>query len=173
MSAALQYSQMPHRMKHPILKVLLVLLSLLAPLAVAQTPANQRPPVGIPEKARWHNGRWYHIYFAKISWKKAQEKCVKMGGHLAVIPDAATQKFISELANGLQLWLGATDEKVHKHWVWVDSTPMNFKAWAAAQPDDTDGVEHYLETFDSKGRWNDGAQDDRFVVGYICEWKSR
>ena len=95
------------------------------------------------------------------------------GGQLAVIPDAASQKFIGQLANGLQLWLGATDEKVNKLWVWVDGTPVKFTSWAATQPDNTDGVEHYLQTFDAKGHWNDGAEDDRFVVGYICEWKAR
>ena len=33
--------------------------------------------------------------------------------------------------------------------------------------------EVYLQTFVPKGHWNDGAENDRFVVGYVCEWKAR
>lgn len=160
-------------MKHARLPRILLLSLLLCVTASAEVPAHPRPPVGVPADAQWHNGRWYRVMLAKIGWKRARDKCRAQGGRLAVIPDEPTQQFIGRLANGLQLWLGASDEKVEKLWTWVDGTPMRFTAWAAAQPDNTDGIENYLQTFDSKGRWNDGAENDRFVVGYICEWPGR
>lgn len=159
-------------MKHAFLIAALLFMALRGPVA-AQSAAHAKPPVGVPADARLHQGKWYRVYFAKIGWKRARDKCHMLGGQLAIIPDKATQQFISQLAKGLQLWLGATDEKVNKLWVWVDGTPVKFTSWATAQPDNTDGVEHYLQTFDPKGRWNDGAENDRFVVGYICEWKAR
>jgi len=70
-------------------------------------------------------------------------------------------------------WLGATDEKVEKRWGWVDGIPVKFTAWVSSQPDNTDGIENYLQTFDKEGRWNDDAEGDRFVVGFICEWRAK
>jgi hypothetical protein len=159
-------------MKHALRTFSFLLLALLCP-ASAQSPVQPKPPVGIPAEARLHNGKWYQVYLVKGGWKRAREKCQKLGGQLAIIPDASTQAFIKDIAQGLQLWLGATDEKVEKRWLWVDGTPVKFTAWADRQPDNTDGIENYLQTFDKDSRWNDGAEDDRFVVGFICEWRAR
>jgi len=87
-----------------------------------------------------------------------------------VVPDAATNAFIAKLADGLQLWLGATEEKVEGLWVWVDGTKMDFKAWNLGEPSNSHKHEHYLITGQNSG-WNDAPVKEKVIVGYICEWK--
>ena len=139
----------------------------------AQLPAKPRkPPVGVPNDAAHFNGKWYRTYIEKTTWKSARDKCVQRGGQLVVIPDEPTQAFIRKFANGLQLWLGATDEKVEGLWVWVDGTEMKYTAWGRGQPSNSWGRENYLETM-RDGNWNDVIENNKEIVGYICEWKDK
>jgi hypothetical protein len=57
--------------------------------------------------------------------------------------------------------------------MWIDGTPMGFTAWLRDQPNDKDGNEDYLHTWN--GGWNDIKRDGRqrdkaFVDGFVCEW---
>jgi len=142
-----------------------------ASFSVAQT-ATLRPPVGVPPDSQHFNGKWYRVYLEKVGWKRAREKCAALHGQLAIVPDEPTHAFLKQLANGLHLWLGATDEKIEGLWVWVDGTPMKFTAWAENSPDNANKNEHYLEMH-SVGKWNDNRENASDVVGYICEWKGK
>lgn len=157
----------------PILWLAILAFTATLELASAQQASPLRPPVGVPADAKHFQGKWFRVYLEKGGWKRAKEKCARLGGQLATVPDEATQGFVKQLADDLQLWLGATDEKVQRLWVWVDGTPMNFSAWAPGQPSHGEGKEHYLQTFGEGGRWNDAVEDDRHVVGFICEWKPK
>jgi hypothetical protein len=146
--------------------------------SAGQQPASPRqPPLGIPNDAKYFNGKWYRVYTEKLNWAEARDKCARLGGQLCVVPDEATWCFVKSLAPGAQLWLGATDEKVTGVWKWIDDTPFTFTAWGRLQPDNSGGNQHYL--FILKGEWNDIQKDGKWtspdirVVGYICEWKDK
>lgn len=114
-------------MKHTFLITVFAFAAILSH-ASAQSPTQPNPPVGVPSDAKPFNGKWYRVYLEKGGWKHAREKCTQLGGQLAVIPDEPTQAFVKQLADGLQLWLGATDEKVNHLYVWVDGTQVKFTA---------------------------------------------
>lgn len=150
-----------------------VLAATFAYSADKQTP---KPPVGVPKDARYFIGKWYYVYFAPgIKWHQAKAKCESLGGQLVIIPDEPTWAFVKALTPAF-VWLGATDEKTERIWVWVDGTPLKFSAWLRDQPDNMNNNEHYLVTRGDK--WNDAPADGKRgnnnqVAGYICEWKAR
>lgn len=157
-------------MKTPTITAIALLIGTLTPLA-AQESAERKPPVGIPNNAKFFKGKWYHVFVERAGWKQARDKCMRLGGQLVSIPDAETQEFVQQIAKGLHLWLGATDEKTEGLWLWADGTEMKFTAWGKSQPDNLNRREHYLDLWD--GLWNDSAQNSPLNVGFICEWKDK
>jgi hypothetical protein len=151
-------------------------LVLLSGVGHAQTSPGPKPPLAAPKDAKLFNWKWYAVIHEKVSWQTARDKCARMGGQLAVVPDARTWEFIKGLTE-TRVWLGATDEKVEGEWLWVDGTRMTFKAWTPGNPDNAHAKEHYL-SITAKGGWNDTMKEwDAYkatpIVGYICEWKVR
>ena len=155
------------------MKTYILAIALLAPLmqAVAQSP-SPKPPVGVPLDARLFNGKWYRVYLEKGSWKNARAKCTRLGGRLALVPDERTQAFMRPLANGIYLWLGATDEKVEGRWIWEGGMQMEYKAWDRGQPSNHRAREHWLALCPN-GSWADLEHDSDLVVGFVCEWDAR
>jgi hypothetical protein len=149
------------------------LTALLLGTARAQEAATKKPPVGVPQEARFFGGKWYHIYLERLSWRSARDKCKRLGGQLAVVPDEETNTFLRSLTGGLVVWLGATDEKVEGLWVWVDGSKMTYEGWAYGEPGNMWGREHFLLFFGKESNWHDAAEGEKAIVGYICEWKAR
>lgn len=131
-----------------------------------QTP-QPKPPLGVPADARQFNGKWYRVYLEKGGWRQARDRCRVLGGQLVVVHDEPTHVFINELAQGIPLWLGATDGKIEGVWEWVDGTRMSFKAWGDRQPGGG-RKEDFMSIWN--GRWHDAYESDDKVVGFICEW---
>ncbi len=153
-------------------------LSAWACMAAAQQPTPaKKPPAGVPADAKFFNGKWYLVYLERASWTDSKQRCVTLGGQLAVVANVETWRFIKSLAQNAKLWIGATDEHAQNVWKWVDDTPFTFAAWLPGQPDHWwGGKEHYVHT--SGDGWND-AQDNgqvdrnNHVAGFICEWKDK
>lgn len=157
-------------MKTCIAFVIALIICPLSPM-IAQEPTPKAPP-GVPEGAKFFNGKWYRVYVEPAGWNVARKRCLALKGRLAIVPDEPTRVFIQQIATGRQLWLGATNERSKSgRWKWVDGTAMKFEAWDTGQP--SGGNEHYLEVWGAKGFWNDGVENDTGVVGYICEWKPK
>lgn len=141
------------------------------PTKVVQTLGH---PINVAPDAQGFNGHWYKVVYEKATWHDARAKCEQLGGHLAIVQDAATWTYIKSIAGVASLWLGATDEAQEGRWLWVNGSPMEFKAWGKGQPDNKNGNENYLMI--SKGVMNDIQQSGVYslkkdhVAGYICEW---
>jgi hypothetical protein len=165
--------------KHIRSMILLVLMLAMFTIARGQEPVGPKtPPNGIPQEAEFYNGKWYKVFHDELGWKNAQARCARLGGQLAIIPDAATWNFVKPRCQMALLWLGASDDDTPGFWKWSDGTSVTFTAWVPGEPNNIDGKEHYLSTW--KGGWNDVAASGRFpkgdklrVTGYVCEWKDR
>ncbi len=134
-----------------------------------------RPPE-IPEDAevRRFAGNWYAAFDEDLSWQACKQRCEEMGGHLAVVTSAEEQAFITELADGRYLYLGATDEDEEGSWVWITGESWDYTSWFDGQPNNYGGSENYLATYDG-GDWVDvdAAGDDFWMpTGFICEWEA-
>ncbi len=132
--------------------------------------AKDRYNSRFPEGAESFKGKKYFVYDDSISWNRARVRCADASGQLAVIPDQATQTFITELANGRSLWIGASDQKKEGVWTWVDGTKMDFRAFASSQPNNAGENGQNFLACRSGGFWYDADDKDEVIRGYICEW---
>jgi serine/threonine protein kinase len=128
---------------------------------------------GVPADAKRFKKKWYRVYLERTSWDIARQRCVALGGQLAIVPDEPTWVFLRSLARNNRLWLGATDEDTEGVWKWIDGTPFTFAAWSRGQPDNLRGNENYLVI--DNGTWNDVEKSGGFgahqIAGFICEWR--
>ena len=104
----------------------------------------------------------YRAFFPGSSFDGGQSACTKLGGHLAVIDDAAEQEFIaSQFAAPLRL--GAQVDLTGPR-TWINGKPMTFQNFAPGEPDGRDGpcviigIDHL---------WRDRNCDGE--TGFICE----
>ena len=59
------------------------------------------------DMAMEYNGHQYLFIPKFMTWSHARDYCIKLGGHLAVIPDRRTNDFVSSLLpHGSWFWLG-------------------------------------------------------------------
>lgn len=124
------------------------------------------------------NGHAYRIDVVPtgISWTEARDRAVGLGGHLVTVGSLEENTFVLALAkartdafrgNGTGPWLGGFQTSIDggapdQGWQWVDDTPWSFTAWRGGQPDDTLGLENYLDLYAPGGTdmgWNDDALD--------------
>lgn len=117
-------------------------------------------------------GHRYLVVDEKVTWQEARQRCEKMGGYLCCIESQAEQEFIAKLAAGRYLYLGGTDEATEGEWEWINGSLFGYTCWMAGQPNNWEGNENYLATYD-EGEWVDvAAEGDGFWMptGFICEW---
>ena len=141
--------------------------------AIRLAPARA---VGAPADAVGFNGHWYKLFDQRVTWHEAKSFCKEQGGHLVTITSKGENEFVTDLARkaGTDAWIGLTDEKQEGRWEWVTGEKVGFTAWAPLQPDNMDGVQHYVRLW----RRHAFAWDDDRASGhvgptpFICEWDS-
>ncbi|MFM9996580.1 MAG: C-type lectin domain-containing protein [Phycisphaerales bacterium] len=107
------------------------------------------------------NGHEYYL-LQPGSWTAAEAAAVSLAGHLATIDDAAENEWVRvELANfGAQdrrVWIGFNDVASEGTFVWTSGAPVAYTNWNGGEPNNTGGLEHYVELFGSNGQWNDNT----------------
>lgn len=83
---------------------------------MSEPPASPVRPAGVPSEAVQFRNSWFHFYEEDIGWLEAKRKCEKLGGNLAIVPDAETWKFLNAHIDGRHLWLGATMRGFRHEW---------------------------------------------------------
>ena len=126
------------------------------------------------DKVQWKD-HYYQFFDEKITWKEAKQKCEELGGHLATITSKEEQEFITSCSQhniNTKYWLGATDEETEGEWKWVTEEKFEYSNWNRTQPDNKNGVEHYLVLNEKLWNfgWNDSENTNDGLTGYICEW---
>jgi len=161
-------------MSRKILVTLLILsfvASLVIPTAVS---ASQTPgPINGP-----FNGHYYQIVtmnYQELTWEQAVAAAAALPSymglhpHLATITSGAEQAYIAAITEtSTLLWLGASDAAVEGTWTWITGETFVYSNWNSGEPNNYDGVEHYLEW--SSGGWNDNNNLGR-AYGYIVEYE--
>ncbi|XP_045069736.1 C-type lectin domain family 7 member A-like [Coregonus clupeaformis] len=78
-----------------------------------------------------YNGSCYYFSKDKLTWEQSQYACIRDGGHLVIIESSQEQEFIKQRVVTLGIdpyehspWIGLTDEKQEKVWVWMDNTTL-------------------------------------------------
>ncbi len=139
-----------------------------------------------PEQQDMPHEHGYQFFTEDVSWTEAQQKCISLGGHLAVVSSAEELNEITALAaaNNIQkVWLGCHRE--NGALVWENGETVDFYAWGRGEPslyDSGDKVaEDYLLLWYFNGAWvyNDSRNDPVHdypqmysgQIGYVCEFE--
>jgi Lectin C-type domain len=147
----------------------------------------EQTKVGVtrPADAAKFGNKYFKVFDTNLTWHEAKKRCEQMGGRLAVIDSAEENKFVSELAAKFKVnavWLGGTDEKNQRSWIWVDGQPVKYDNWDSAsnQPNNGAGVEYYIVLFADKGGvwWDYPDEPKKYprltkpgIPGFVCQWK--
>jgi len=110
-----------------------------------------------------------HRYFLldQSSWTAANHEAWQLGGHLAVIGDAAENAWLLSTFGTFggvsrHLWIGYTDKATEGTFRWVNGQPTKFTNWSAGEPNNA-SVENCAELLGATGlqsvglagQWND------------------
>ena len=97
-----------------------------------------------------------------VTWHVAKKRCEEMGGHLAVLNDAAEDTAVCRLVGGGYAWVGASDEEVEGQWRWI----LKSKYFPDANINGDSGQSHFLARW--QNGWHDSPAGDRYH--FVCEW---
>lgn len=127
----------------------------------------------------------YEIFKEDISWTAARDKCIEMGGHLAVISTQEEFDRVVAIARtqGVEkLWIGC--QRVNGNMVWVTDDLVEYYPWAKGEPtgyDSFDGAaEDYVLLWNNNGWYYNDSRNDPAAefpqwysgtIGYICEFE--
>jgi hypothetical protein len=114
-----------------------------------------------------YNRHCYEGFSTALSWTAARAACIKLGGTLATIGDAAENDFVNkQFTSNTDTWIGLNDLAVTGTYVWVNGEPVNYFNWEVGEPNHVGGVEHTI-WMRGDGRWNDGNAVT--LEAYVCE----
>ena len=129
----------------------------------------------------------YELVIEDVSWTQARDKCMEMGGHLAVVSTAEEFNKIVELAeeNGVRkLWLGC--HRIDGQLSWETTEQVEFYQWAPGEPSEYDWgddvAEDYLLLWYHNGWYYNDSRNDpvadypemyRGQIAYVCEFDGR
>ncbi|HTU24922.1 MAG TPA: family 16 glycoside hydrolase [Pirellulales bacterium] len=131
----------------------------------------------LPPDAKEFHGKYYKLIDVELTWHEARDRCVAMGGHLAIVTSAEENEFLTKMLAAVPTdacWLGGTDENQEGRWLWGNGTPLKYTNWDSlgSQPNNKGGDENYLVLWGARGGvWCD--QPDRSIEHhpvFICQW---
>jgi hypothetical protein len=97
-------------------------------------------------KLTWTGNRHaYQRFNIPLKWTDAKAYCSGLDGHLATLTSQAENDWVwNNLGvNGIDIWLGGTDEAHEGFWTWVTGEPWGYANWSPGQPDNSGGSENY------------------------------
>ena len=107
-----------------------------------------------------YGNKTYVIVRHLLNWVDAVEYAKFMGGHLATIPDEATNVYLSTQVKAMGLggaYIGLTDQDKEGVWVWQSGSTASYRKWAKGEPNSHDQdrrVEDHA-VMRANGEWND------------------
>ncbi|MFK7933213.1 MAG: lectin-like protein, partial [Saprospiraceae bacterium] len=113
-----------------------------------------------------YGGHRYYCSRDRASWQQAKTTAENLGGHLAVINDAAENQYLTSFLGNQNAFIGLTDEGTEGNFRWLNGDPVNYTNWRADQPNNHENRQHYGQLLNT-GKWNDTYADDQ--LEYIVE----
>ena len=139
------------------------------------SPADSKKETGrpkdsrIPDDAISFGEHHYKLFPNTVSWLEAAKTCQGLGGHLLRIETAEEFKFVVENVTKeakQHCWIDGI-EKRKNAWVYSNGKPIKRMNWAAGEPNNVSGDEHFI-VMSTDGECSDvPATPDR---AFICEW---
>ncbi len=115
------------------------------------------------------DGNVYQVFTGIASWEDAITFCRAMGGMMPCITNEqennALCSYITEYGEFSPLF-GISDQQSEGVWRDTHGNLLNYTNWAAKEPNNTGGKEHYAQFAGNDGTWNDNA----WTSAIICKW---
>ena len=86
---------------------------------VIELEVDTRQEEGWQEYVHYMEGSRYKLYKDNKTWAEAESHCQEEGGHLASVTSEWEQEMVEEVAEGLPVWIGGTDQEQEGRWQWV------------------------------------------------------
>lgn len=115
------------------------------------------------------SGRCYLFFEHDREWDRAEDYCSRLipEAHLATITSTVENALVTELARGVDVWIGATDFLDEGTFSWVDGDPFGpYLAWRQGEPNDRDN-EDCLLLDAPRGGWDDRGCGE--LHEFVCE----
>lgn len=115
----------------------------------------------------------YKLFDNHLTWEDAEKYAEMLGGHLVTISSKEENEFVKNLMqNGYcnHYFLGA-DNKEDGSFKWVTNESFEFENWKDNEPNNENGIEHYLMAYKNTGQWND-IRNHLETSGYIVEFEN-
>ena len=112
------------------------------------------------------NGSQYYCSLSPATWPTAKSICNSNGGYLAQIGSAAENAHLANQLTIQSAWIGLNDVDHEGTFEWCNGTPVTYTNWFAAQPNDYNGQQDYVELLHD-GQWND--QYNSYSLEFIME----
>ena len=113
-----------------------------------------------------YNGHAYKLYNIAATYDSAKATCDNSDGYLVEITSTGENNFIKGLANGIRVWLGATDQEQEGSWKWSRGSSVSYFNWATGEPNG--GEDEDCITQEADGQWVDRTCTTTHI--FICEW---
>jgi hypothetical protein len=115
-------------------------------------------------------GRSYAFCTLLRVWTDARVECMKRGGDLVIIDDAAENADLAAqgavtLGTAGTWSIGLNDLTVEGTFVWLDTGMGGFTGWGPGEPNDLEGED--CAVLIDNGLWND--QDCELATNFLCE----
>jgi hypothetical protein len=139
-------------------------------------------------------GHYYEYISGILSWGEANTSAAEktfygLKGYLVTIISEKENNFVASVmaqeSEEVSAWMGAVDDQSESHnWYWAtgpevgtifsqgvypDVTQIGYSNWADEEPNNNAGLEYYGE-FYFNGKWNDLADTNEDVDGYLVEY---
>jgi hypothetical protein len=149
-------------------------------LVVAAIGMSQATQTAFADSARVQypvNGHDYQRFDAERTWSNAQTHCEGLQGHLATLTSQGENDFVFQNVGqqGINIWLGGTDQISEGNWEWVTGETWSYANWSPGQPDNglPEGQDFLIFWDAAPGMWDDNGlpRGDFLDVPFICEWE--
>ena len=111
------------------------------------------------------------MYQVLRTWEDARQKCIQLGGDLAILKTAVELEIVKERFGatlaGLYAWVGLSDKVTEGQFIWNDGTPAVDVDWGFLQPSGAIS-EDCCALFFTPGEFHDGLCS--LPLFYICEF---
>ncbi|XP_041635860.1 galactose-specific lectin nattectin-like [Cheilinus undulatus] len=112
---------------------------------------------------RWSefNGRCFRFSPKRMTWAKAERRCLSMGGNLASVHSTEEYHAIQHLImttsyDYREAWIGGSDAQQEGFWLWTDGSPFSYVNWCPGEPNNLGRYQHCLQMNFGGGKcWDD------------------
>jgi hypothetical protein len=107
---------------------------------VIDAPIDARPCTGGDANMTAPDGSCLLRFAAPITYTNAIALCAANNAHLAILDSQALSDAAIAFVGARDAWIGLDDRTTENTFVWIDGSPLVFRAFAAMEPNNGSGV---------------------------------